>query len=100
MKRGAYFVAVSRGRLYDKGALIKAIDSQKLAGSGPGRYRPRAARCGRSAVAVRQCRDHTARGIPRQGVRHPPPGSDRGQHRPGSPRGEPLTNVVDKAVGY
>ncbi len=34
MKRGAYFVAVSRGRLYDKGALIKAIDSQKLAGAG------------------------------------------------------------------
>ncbi len=34
MKQGAYFVAVSRGRLYDKGALIKAIDSQKLAGAG------------------------------------------------------------------
>lgn len=34
MKQGAYFVAVSRGRLYDKGALIKAIDSQKLTGAG------------------------------------------------------------------
>lgn len=34
MKRGAYFVAVSRGRLYDKQALVKAIDSKKLAGAG------------------------------------------------------------------
>lgn len=34
MKRGAYFVAVSRGRLYDKGALVKALDSKKLAGAG------------------------------------------------------------------
>jgi phosphoglycerate dehydrogenase-like enzyme len=34
MKRGAYFIAVSRGRLYDKGALVKALDSQKLAGAG------------------------------------------------------------------
>ncbi len=34
MKRGSYFIAVSRGRLYDKGALIQAIDSQQLAGAG------------------------------------------------------------------
>lgn len=34
MKRGAYFIAVSRGRLYDKSALVKAIDSKKLAGAG------------------------------------------------------------------
>jgi D-2-hydroxyacid dehydrogenase (NADP+) len=34
MKRGAYFIAVSRGRLYDKGALVKALDSKRLAGAG------------------------------------------------------------------
>ena len=34
MKRGAYFIVVSRGRLYDKQALVKALDSQKLAGAG------------------------------------------------------------------
>jgi len=34
MKRGAYFIAVSRGRLYDKAALVKALDSKKLAGAG------------------------------------------------------------------
>jgi len=34
MKKGAYFIAVSRGRLYDKPALVKALDSKKLAGAG------------------------------------------------------------------
>jgi D-2-hydroxyacid dehydrogenase (NADP+) len=34
MKRGAFFVAVSRGKLYDKQALVKALDSKKLAGAG------------------------------------------------------------------
>lgn len=34
MKQGAYFIAVSRGRLYDKQALVKALDSQKLTGAG------------------------------------------------------------------
>ena len=34
MKKGAYFIAVSRGRLYQTDALVKAIDSQHLAGAG------------------------------------------------------------------
>jgi phosphoglycerate dehydrogenase-like enzyme len=34
MKQGAYFIAVSRGKLYDKQALVKALDSKKLAGAG------------------------------------------------------------------
>lgn len=34
MKQGAYFVAVSRGKLYDTGALVKALDSGRLAGAG------------------------------------------------------------------
>lgn len=34
MKKGAYFIAVSRGRLYDTGALVKALDSGRLAGAG------------------------------------------------------------------
>jgi phosphoglycerate dehydrogenase-like enzyme len=34
MKRGAYFIAVSRGKLYDKQALVKALDSKRLAGAG------------------------------------------------------------------
>jgi phosphoglycerate dehydrogenase-like enzyme len=34
MKQGAYFIAVSRGKLYDKQALVKALDSKRLAGAG------------------------------------------------------------------
>ncbi len=34
MKQGAYFIAVSRGGTYDLNALVKALDSQKLAGAG------------------------------------------------------------------
>jgi phosphoglycerate dehydrogenase-like enzyme len=34
MKKGAYFIAVSRGRLYKTDALVKALDSRRLAGAG------------------------------------------------------------------
>jgi phosphoglycerate dehydrogenase-like enzyme len=34
MKQNSYFIAVSRGGLYDTDALVKAIDSRKLAGAG------------------------------------------------------------------
>ncbi len=34
MKRGAYFIAVSRGGLYDLDALVKALDSKRLSGAG------------------------------------------------------------------
>ncbi|MCL4401268.1 MAG: D-2-hydroxyacid dehydrogenase [Acidobacteria bacterium] len=34
LKPGAYFIAVSRGRLYDTGALVKALDSKRVAGAG------------------------------------------------------------------
>lgn len=34
MKQGSYFIAVSRGKTYDKGALVKALDEQHLAGAG------------------------------------------------------------------
>jgi phosphoglycerate dehydrogenase-like enzyme len=34
MKKGSYFIAVSRGGIYDLNALVKALDSQHLAGAG------------------------------------------------------------------
>ena len=34
MKRGSYFIALSRGKLYDMPSLVKALDSQHLAGAG------------------------------------------------------------------
>jgi phosphoglycerate dehydrogenase-like enzyme len=34
MKRNSYFIAVSRGKIYDMPALVKGLDSKKLAGAG------------------------------------------------------------------
>jgi len=34
MKKGSYFIAVSRGGLYDMNSLVKALDEQRLAGAG------------------------------------------------------------------
>jgi D-2-hydroxyacid dehydrogenase (NADP+) len=34
LKKGAYFIAVSRGKLYDTNALVKALDERRLAGAG------------------------------------------------------------------
>ncbi|MCP5110256.1 MAG: D-2-hydroxyacid dehydrogenase [bacterium] len=34
LKKGSYFIAVSRGRIYDLNALVKALDSKRLAGAG------------------------------------------------------------------
>ncbi len=34
MKKGSYFIAVSRGALYDTGALVKALETKTLAGAG------------------------------------------------------------------
>ena len=34
MKQGSYFIAVSRGKVYDLDALVKSLDSKRLAGAG------------------------------------------------------------------
>ena len=34
MKHGSYFIAMSRGKIYDQQALVKAVDSRRLAGVG------------------------------------------------------------------
>jgi phosphoglycerate dehydrogenase-like enzyme len=34
MKKGSYFIAMSRGKIYDRAALVKALDSKRLAGAG------------------------------------------------------------------
>ena len=34
MKKGSYFIAVSRGGIYDMNSLVKALDEQRLAGAG------------------------------------------------------------------
>ena len=99
MKRGAYFIAVSRGRLYDKGALIKAIDSKKLAGAGLDVTDPEPLPADDplwefdNIVITPHVASH-AKGsdIRRLNVVV----GNVGRFA----RGEPLTNVVNKAVGY
>jgi phosphoglycerate dehydrogenase-like enzyme len=34
MKKNSYFIAVSRGGIYDMGGLVKALDEKRLAGAG------------------------------------------------------------------
>jgi len=34
MKQNSYFIAISRGRLYDMDGLVKALDEKRLAGAG------------------------------------------------------------------
>jgi phosphoglycerate dehydrogenase-like enzyme len=34
LKKGSYFIAVSRGKLYDMPSLVRALDSKKIAGAG------------------------------------------------------------------
>ncbi len=34
IKQGSYFIAISRGKIYDHNALVKALDSKRLAGAG------------------------------------------------------------------
>jgi phosphoglycerate dehydrogenase-like enzyme len=34
MKKGAYFIAVSRGKVYNTDALVKGLDERRLAGAG------------------------------------------------------------------
>jgi phosphoglycerate dehydrogenase-like enzyme len=99
MKRGAYFIAVSRGRLYDKAALVKALDSRKLAGAGLDVTDPEPLPKGdalwgfsNAIITPHVASEAKASDDRRLGVI-----SDNiGRFA----RGEPLTHVVDKSVGY
>lgn len=99
MKRGAYFIAVSRGRLYDKGALVKALDSQKLSGAGLDVTDPEPlpkgdALWGFGNVIITP---HVASEAKASDDRRLDVIADNiGRFA----RGEPLTHVVDKSVGY
>ena len=99
MKRGAYFIAVSRGRLYDKGALVNAIDSQRLAGAGLDVTDPEPLPADDklwefdNIVITPHVASH-ARGSDVRRLEVIAGNVGR------FARGEPLTHVVDKSVGY
>jgi D-2-hydroxyacid dehydrogenase (NADP+) len=99
MKKGAYFIAVSRGGIYDLPSLIQALDSRKLAGAGVDVTDPEPLPKGNALwkfenaivtphIAGRSDKDRARMvGTIRENIRR-------------FAEGRPLINVVDKQKGY
>ena len=99
MKKGAFFIAVSRGKLYDKQALVKALDSKKLAGAGVDVTDPEPLPKEDSLWNFPNLiiTPHIASAAEGSNTRRIGVIADNiGRFS----RGEPLTHVVDKAKGY
>jgi phosphoglycerate dehydrogenase-like enzyme len=99
MKDGAYFIAMSRGKVYNTEALVKALDSKKLAGAGLDVTNPEPLPKG-----------HPLWKFPNVIITaHTSGGSDNLSKRTNAllreniarfAKGMPLLNVVNKAEGY
>lgn len=99
MKKDAYFIAVSRGGLYDLPSLVKALDSKRLAGAGVDVTDPEPLPKGHPLwkfdnaiitphIAGRSDQDRSRMvGTIRENIRR-------------FAEGKPLLNVVDKQKGY
>jgi phosphoglycerate dehydrogenase-like enzyme len=99
MKQNSYFICVSRGGLYDLNALVKALDSKRLAGAGVDVTDPEPLPKGHPLwkfsnaiitphIAGRSDVDHSRMvGTIRENIRR-------------FADGQPLINVVDKQKGY
>jgi phosphoglycerate dehydrogenase-like enzyme len=99
MKPGSYFIAVSRGGLYDLDSLVKALDSKRLAGAGVDVTDPEPLPKGHPLwkfenviitphVAGRSDEDNARMvGTARENIKR-------------FAAGKPLINVVDKQKGY
>jgi phosphoglycerate dehydrogenase-like enzyme len=99
MKQGSYFIAVSRGGLYDVDSLAKALDSKRLAGAGVDVTDPEPLPKGHALwkfenaivtphVAGRSDEDNARMvGTARENIKR-------------FAAGKPLINVVDKQKGY
>jgi phosphoglycerate dehydrogenase-like enzyme len=99
MKQGAYFIAVSRGGLYDLNGLVQALDSKRLAGAGVDVTDPEPLPKGHALwkfpnaiitphIAGRSDKDRARMiGTIRENIRR-------------FVDGKPLINVVDKQKGY
>ncbi len=99
MKKGSYFIAVSRGKVYDMNGLVKALDSGRLAGAGVDVTDPEPLPKG-----------HPLWKFPNVVITpHSAGGSDRLNERINAlitenvrrfAAGQPLLNVVNKREGY
>lgn len=99
MKKGSYFIAVSRGGTYDLNSLVKALDSQKLTAAGVDVTDPEPLPTGHALwqfdnvivtphIAGRSDQDRSRMfGMVRDNIRR-------------FSEGKPLLNVVDKKKGY
>jgi phosphoglycerate dehydrogenase-like enzyme len=99
MKQGSYFVAVSRGGLYDMDSLVRALDSKRLAGAAVDVTEPEPLPKGHALwkfnnvivtphVAGRSDQDFARmEGTARENIKR-------------FAAGQPLINVVDKQRGY
>jgi D-2-hydroxyacid dehydrogenase (NADP+) len=99
MKQGAYFIAVSRGKLYDTNALVKAIDSRHLAGAGLDVTNPEPLPKGHALwkfenVIITPHFAGSSDGIKARRMALIKDNIGRFM------RGEPMINVVDKVKGY
>ena len=99
MKKGAYFIAVSRGGVYDMNGLVKALDEKRLAGAGVDVMDPEPLPKGHPLwkfqnaiitphIAGRSDKDH-ARMV-----------GTAAENLARFIDGRPLVNVVDKKKGY
>lgn len=99
LKRGAYFVAVSRGKLYDTNALVKALDSKRIEGAGLDVTDPEPLPKGHPLWKFDNVliTPHIATVSDMVGARYRELVMDNVVR---FSKGEPLRNVVDKIKGY
>ena len=99
MKKGAYFIAVSRGKLYNTEALVKALDEKRLAGAGLDVTNPEPLPKGHPLWKFENViiTPHVATVSDGVGARHRELVRDNVAR---FAKGEPLRNVVDKIKGY
>jgi phosphoglycerate dehydrogenase-like enzyme len=99
MKKGAYFIAVSRGKLYNSEALVKALDEKRLAGAGLDVTNPEPLPKGHPLWKFENViiTPHVATVSDGLGARQRDLILDNVAR---FAKGEPLRNVVDKKKGY
>ena len=99
MKKNTYFVAVSRGGLYDTPSLVKALDSKQLAGAGLDVTNPEPLPAGHALWKFDNViiTPHIAGGSDQVGRRRLDIYKENIRR---FVSGEPMLNVVDKTKGY
>jgi D-2-hydroxyacid dehydrogenase (NADP+) len=99
LKKGSFFVAVSRGGLYDTPALVKALDSNRLAGAGLDVTDPEPLPKGHPLWKFPNVvlTPHVAGNSPGSYARRRAVFKENISH---FVRNEPMRNVVDKQKGY